>query len=86
MNLLDVASEKFDVHEVVFIAFAFMYYEMRVSKDDVVKLWAQYTKDKLPIELVEDYCLELLSGWTTLPKIFKAQRRSQCGTSKKTLT
>jgi hypothetical protein len=77
MNLIDVASERFDVHPIVIIAYSFMYYEIPVDKQTAFKFWTHYVKTKESYELVEDYSLELLSGRTKLPKLNKAQRRPQ---------
>ena len=71
MNLLEQVTVAFDVHPAVVFILSYQYHEERRNKRVLGKIFRAYmSTNKLP-NIVCDYCLDCLSGRTTIPNEMK---------------
>ena len=78
MNLLDVASRKFNRSPLVIFCFAYQYAEIRININIARDLYQRYQKTNEVPETVTNYCLDVLAKRTGIPKLFNGGK-CQCG-------
>ena len=77
MSALEAVSKKFDRELMEIIVFAFQYNEIKIRTGELLEAWVTYDIHKKTIDIVEDYCLDIILGKTILPKSFKKSAASK---------